>query len=74
MSAPQTKSDTETAVERLDLAIERAELVHALGRLSDRIHALKQRNTRSPDIQLLERTERSLQQRLEVVRRKCDPS
>lgn len=72
MNAPHTKSDTETAVERLDLALERAELVHAMSRLSDRIYALKQRNSQSPDIQLLERTARSLQKRLDIIRRKSE--
>lgn len=70
MNAPQSKPQSENVVEQLDLAIERAELVHALGRISDRIHEIRQTNSNSPDIEILRRTEKSLQQRLEVVRRK----
>ena len=62
--------DTEAAVARLDLAIERAELVQALSHIGDRIYTLKQRHAPPGDIDLLQRTERSLKKRLEIVRRR----
>ncbi len=70
MNALHGSPDTQDAVARLDLAIERAELVHVLGRIDDRIYALKKNNAPSPAIELLERAARSLQRRLEAVRKK----
>ncbi len=66
----QRHSDTDEAVAKLDLAIERAELVHALSRISDRIYELKQLNSPPPALELLERTERALQKRLNDLREK----
>ena len=71
MNAVANKSQAETAVQRLDLAIERAELVQTIGRIADRLHELKQSNVKSPDAELVERAAKSLQRRLEAVRRKC---
>ena len=64
------QSNTDEAVARLDLAIERAELVHALSKICDRIYALKQLTSPPPALELLERTERALQKRLDALKEK----
>ena len=63
-------SDTDEAVAKLDLAIERAELVHALSRIGDRIYELQQLTSPPPALDLLRRTERALQKRLDTLREK----
>ena len=70
MNATHHNANTEAVVERLDLVLERAELVQTLGRLDDRIHRLRQSNAPDHDIQLLERTASSLQRRLQEVKRR----
>ncbi len=70
MNALNGSSETRDAVTRLNLAIERAEIVHALGRIDDRIYALKKSNAPSASIDMLERAALSLQRRLEDVRKR----
>lgn len=70
MNALHGNQHTRQALARLDLAIERAELVQALGRIDDRIYALKRSNGPAAAIELQERAARSLQKRLQVLRKK----
>lgn len=72
MTTAPIKPDTETVFKQLDLAIERAELVRALGRLADHIHRLKQQHPRSPEMLPLERAARALEERLQHVKHLCE--